>query len=77
MSDDETSKRNVATAIAGVGLLLCGGALLALVSLVIPNFIYVIAVIAGMGFIGILQYVTWGWRLDKNRIRDDDPPARS
>jgi uncharacterized membrane protein YqjE len=72
MPADDSSKRNVATAIAAAGMLICGGGLLGLVALVIPDVIWVVAVVAGMGVIGALQYVVWGWKLDKHRIHDDD-----
>ena len=68
----EHQKRNMATAAAMLGLALCGVALLALMSLVIPDIIWVVAVFAGLMLIGAVQYALWGWRLDRYRIPDDD-----
>lgn len=68
-----SSDRNVATAIAGAGLVLCCVGLLAMIAMIIPDVLWVIAVVAGMALIGALQYVTWGWRLDRDRIKDDQP----
>ena len=68
----EQQKRNMATAVAMAGLLLGVFALLGLMTLVIPDIIWVVAVFAGMLVISGIQYVLWGWRLDRYRITDDD-----
>lgn len=68
------SHRNSATAVALLGLLICAGGLLGLVVLVIPGFLQVLLVMAGFALLGGLQYVLWGWKLDRDRIQDDDPP---
>lgn len=69
--------RNAATFIALIGVLICSLGLLALVALVIPAFLWVLAVFAGLVGIGMLQYVLWGWKLDRDRLPDDgdDPKA--
>ena len=68
----EQQKRNMATAAAMAGLALGGMALLGLMALVIPDIVWVVAVFAGLMVIGAIQYVLWGWRLDRYRISDDD-----
>ena len=69
---DDQQKRNLATAAAMTGLVLASLALLGLMSLVIPDIIWVVAVLAGLMVIGAIQYALWGWRLDRYRIKDDD-----
>ena len=73
----EQQRRNTATYGALAGVLLCGLALLALAALVIPDILLILFVLAGVVAIGILQYVTWGWMLEKYRIRDDDDQSKS
>jgi len=73
----EQQRRNTATYGALAGVLLCGLALLALAALVIPDILLILFVLAGVIAIGILQYVTWGWMLEKYRIRDDDDQPKS
>jgi len=73
----EQQRRNTATYGALAGVLLAGLALLALAALVIPDILLILFVLAGVVAIGILQYVTWGWMLEKYRIRDDDDQPKS
>lgn len=73
----EQQRRNTATYGALAGVLLAGLALLALAALVIPDILLILFVLAGVVAIGILQYVTWGWMLEKYRIRDDDDQQKS
>ena len=68
----EQQRRNTATYGALAGVLLCGLALLCLAALVIPDILGLLLVLAGVMVIGVLQYVTWGWMLEKYRIRDED-----
>lgn len=76
---NEKHRKDAATLVALVGMLFCGMALLGLAALVIPDILKILLVLAGLIGIGILQYVTWGWILDKKRIHDDqdDPPSYS
>ncbi|MDA0589114.1 MAG: hypothetical protein O2820_10360 [Planctomycetota bacterium] len=69
---DEQNRKNAATLLALVGMLLAGLALLGLAALVIPDILKILLVLAGMIGIGVIQYLTWGWMLERNRIRDDD-----
>lgn len=79
MSQDphEQQRRNTATYGALAGVLLGALALLALAALVIPDIVLILFVLAGVVFIGFLQYITWGWMLDKYRVHDDDDPKKS
>ena len=56
-SEDE---RNSATFAALTMVLLVAGSLLALFALVIPDVLWILAVIVGMGLIAVLHYVIWG-----------------
>lgn len=56
-------KKDLATLIALLGLLLAGLALLALMFLVSPIFLGIVAVILGFVMIGVFHYVVWGWWL--------------
>jgi uncharacterized membrane protein YqjE len=69
---DEQNRKNAATLLALVGMLLAGLALLGLAALVIPDILKILLVLAGMIGIGVIQYLTWGWMLERNRIQDDD-----
>lgn len=79
MSQDphEQQRRNTATYGALAGVLLGALALLALAALVIPDIVLILFVLAGVVFIGFIQYITWGWMLDKYRVRDDDDQRNS
>ena len=68
-----------AAALAGVGL--AGAAILGIMSMVIPDISKILLVLLGLIGIGVIQYLIWGWKLDRNRVRDDDdefwnPPYR-
>lgn len=65
-------ERNAATFAALFGLLVACGALLGLAALVIPDILFVMLVLAGVTGLGALQYVLWGWRLDRFRVADDE-----
>ncbi len=56
-SEDE---RNSATFAALTMVLLVAGSLLALIALVIPAVLWILAVMVGMGLIVVLHYVIWG-----------------
>lgn len=71
----EQQRRNQATFAALAGVVLVSMAMLGLAALVIPDILMILLVLAGMLVIGLIQYVTWGWMLDKHRIRDEDDPA--
>lgn len=73
----EQQRKNTATYGALAGVLLCGLALLALAALVIPDILLILLVMAGVVVIGIVQYMTWGWMLEKYRIKDDDDQPKS
>jgi|GEM_PF-1660627 hypothetical protein len=64
--------RNAATFGALFGLLVCCAGLLSLAALVIPDILFVMLVLAGLIGLGALQYVVWGWRLDRYRVADDE-----
>lgn len=78
MSDDfdavpsRGARRDSATCLALVGVLLVAGGLLALAAMVLPQIRGVIFVGAGvLLFIG-LHYITWGWWLSRAPHPDDD-----
>lgn len=78
-NQDDKARRNVATLVALIGLLVTGTAILGLVMMVLgPAFSVIILVTATMIGIGALQYVTWGWKLDRDRLQDegDERPIR-
>lgn len=79
MSQDprDQQRRNTATYGALAGVIFAGLSLLALAALVIPDILLVLLVLASVVFVGILQYVTWGWMLEKYRIHDDEDPRGS
>ena len=79
MSQDpnEQRRRNTATYGALAGVLLAGLLLLTLAALVIPDILLIMLVLAGVVMVGFLQYITWGWMLEKYRVHDDDDQPRS
>ena len=66
------AKRNAATCLALMGLLLVAGGLLALTALVLPQIRGLILVAGGMGLFVTLHFVTWGWWLGRTP-RDEEP----
>lgn len=73
---EEQSRKNMATLLALVGMGFCGLALLGLAALVLPDILKIVLVFAGLIGVGVLQYVTWGWMLDRHRVdKDDDKPG--
>lgn len=72
VDQDEQNRKNAATLLALVGMILAGLSLLGLAALVIPDILKILLVLAGMIGIGVIQYLTWGWMLERNRIHDDD-----
>ena len=56
-------KKDLATLIALFGLLLAALGLLALMFLVSPIFLGIVAVVVGFVMIGVFHYVVWGWWL--------------
>jgi len=69
---EEQYRRNAAMFLALVGMVLAGLALLGLAALVIPDILNVLLVLAGLLLIGLIQYLSWGWILDRDRIQEDD-----
>jgi hypothetical protein len=69
---NEPDNKNMATAVALAGVILSGLALLGVMSMVIPDIIKILLVLLGLLGVGLIQYLIWGWRLDKNRIKDDE-----
>ena len=67
-----TVKKDLATLIALGGLVLAALALLALMFLVSPIFLGIVAVVAGFVLIGVFHYVVWGWWLRSPAIPDQD-----
>lgn len=69
--------RDAATWLALGFLLLLGGGFVALISLMLPAFIWVVAVLAGMSGMIALHYFTWGrWLLRQNDAPEDESPVR-
>lgn len=68
------AKRNAATCLALVGMLLVGAGLLALTAMVLPQIRGLILVAGGLGLFIALHFVTWGWWL--GRMRAEDEPER-
>ena len=61
MSDRQSEEqRNSATFAAMTLVLLVAGSLLALIALVIPDVLWILVVMVGMGLIVFLHYVIWG-----------------
>ena len=65
-------KKDLATLIALGGLLLAALALLALMFLVSPIFLGIVAVILGFLLIGVFHYVVWGWWLRGPAVQERD-----
>jgi hypothetical protein len=63
---------NTATFAALLGLLLLAFALIALVSMVLPQVQGVLLVLFGGVFFFAFHYVVWGWWLPKIMPQDDD-----
>lgn len=75
--DEEKARRNAATLVAFVGLAAVAAAIFGLVLMVLgPAVSVLILALAAIIGIGALQYVTWGWKLDRDRVVDDDDPFR-
>ncbi len=72
-NDEEKARRNAATVIALFGLLAVSGVMFGLVLMVLGPAVSVLVLsLAAMIGVGALQYVTWGWKLDRDRITDDE-----
>jgi hypothetical protein len=66
---------NSGTILALFGLLLIGGALLGLVTLVMPQAMAIILVIGGLFVVPlVLHYLTWGWWL--SQMKDESAADR-
>jgi len=61
---------NAATAIALVGLLLIGAALLGLMALVLPHLLGIVLVILILAVPAAFHYLVWGWWLSQVRDRE-------
>ena len=67
-SDDQ---RNSATFAALGMLLLISAGLLALVAVVLPQVLWLVAIVIGLGLSVVLHYVIWGrWLM--SRLRDEE-----
>lgn len=66
-SPDLKAKRNLGTMIALSALLLIGLSLILLAAMVMPQILYILGVVFGMGLIILLHYITWGRWLSKKR----------
>jgi hypothetical protein len=74
MADSERPGRgqsNAATAIALIGLIFAGGALLGLVALVLPQVTALLLVVILVFVVPAgLHYLLWGWR--RAQVREDE-----
>ena len=72
-SHDSNSARNAGTMLALMGLIAVGFGLLLLVLIVLPlNAMWLIVVVFGFFFVGIFHYVTWGRRMLRMRVDEED-----
>ncbi|RLT02323.1 MAG: hypothetical protein DWI21_17450 [Planctomycetota bacterium] len=67
-SDDQ---RNSATFAALAMLLLISAGLLALVAFVLPQVLWLVVIVIGLGLIVVLHYMIWG-RWLTSRLRDEE-----
>lgn len=68
-SDDQ---RNSATFAALVMLVLISAGLLALVAVVLPQVLWLVAIVIGLGLSVVLHYLVWGrWLTSKLRDEED------
>lgn len=65
-------KKDIATLVALFGVLIAALGLLALMFLVSPIFLGIIAVVLGFVMIGVFHYVVWGWWLKGAAAADAD-----
>ena len=72
-SDDQ---RNSATFAALAMLLLISAGLLALVAVVLPQVLWLVAIVIGLGLSVVLHYLIWGrWLMSK--LRDQEEAQRA
>ena len=71
-NEHEKQQKTAATALAMVGVGLSAFAILGLAALVIPDIFKILLVLAALLAFGFVQYALWGWKLDRDRIQDDD-----
>ena len=86
MTDDDQSARQAAdqrTLLALMLIVMSALALLALMALVMPQFLGLIVVVGGMILFGTAHYVTWGWwlprylrRQEQNTAASETPPRK-
>lgn len=68
-SDDQ---RNSATFAALAMLLLISAGLLALVAVVLPQVLWLVAIVIGLGLSVVLHYLIWGrWLMSKLRAEEE------
>lgn len=72
-SDDQ---RNSATFAALAMLLLISVGLLGLVAFVLPQVLWLVVIVIGLGLSVVLHYVTWG-RWLTSKLRDEDERQQS
>lgn len=72
-SDDQ---RNSATFAALAMLLLISAGLLGLVAFVLPQVLWLVVIVIGLGLSVVLHYVTWG-RWLTSKLRDEDERQQS
>src|SRR5262245_61309209 len=66
---------NAATAIALVGLILAGAALLGLMALVLPELLGIVVVVLIFAVPAAFHYVVWGWWL--SRMKDEEAESEA
>ncbi len=73
MSTPNSGGRDVATLVALFGVIGSVGLVTGLVAMVLGSgFLLVVFLLVGMVGVAALQYVIWGWKLDRDRIQDDN-----
>lgn len=73
MSTPQSRGRDVATLVALIGVIGVIGLVFGLVAMVLGSgFLLVVFLLVGMVGVAALQYVIWGWKLDRDRIHDDE-----
>lgn len=66
------ASRNTGTLIALAALLAVGAGMLALMAIVLPKVVWVLAVVFGFFLVGLFHYVTWGWWLSRVPFEEDE-----
>ncbi len=71
-SPPSQSEKNIATLIALTGVLLVTVGLIALITMVIPQFLLVVVVFFGFVIMIAFHYFVWGRWLSKQKQEDED-----